>query len=126
MLDLSDHYREATDAELDEFMAIDTVRVDDREQFHDNADTWVRKRVAMINDREVLEDHAPSEIRMRGQELGVEINVRPRDDGGEEIVFPDSKSELKTTLRFLNEDMFAGPITEDRFVSTNKRRMQDD
>lgn len=121
MMDISEHYYEATDEDLDDFVAHPAVYVSDDEQFFDNADTWVRKRVALINSRGILEDYTPAMIRDRARDLEITIDVR-EEDGRERLVLPEVKSDLKETLRFLNEDMFAGPITEDRFISSSKRR----
>ena len=120
ILTLSDYYREATDKDLESFLAIPSIVFDDPASLQRNADTWVRRRVALIQDSGILRDHAPSAIRAAASAYNVWFETR--NEGGQEVlVLPSDKKALKDALRFLDENYYQGPLSGKRYV-TNSRR----
>jgi hypothetical protein len=84
------------------------------------ANSWVRRKVALINDSGVLEKYSASEIkRIAKKHSGLEITVKDKM-----IVFPDDFEDVKVLLSFLDEESWVGPFTNDTFVSTSKRKVK--
>jgi hypothetical protein len=47
---LSEYYRSATDSEVQNFCAIPLLDIADKDHFLTMADTWIRRKIAIIND----------------------------------------------------------------------------
>lgn len=121
LLDLAEHFEEATNEVLKQFAALDQLFVDDPHTFTNNADSWVRRKVALIIRRQVL-NRAPMDLIQEAAERErVEVNFRI-EDGATRIALPSDKSSLKNLLRFLDEDLFYGALTGDSFITSSKRR----
>ena len=120
VLDLSSYYREATDDDLKKFAKEETVALESPTTLLDNADEWVRRRVALIRDSKVMKNVAPQKIATEGKRYGLKIRTK-KIDGQDRILFPDDKKELKTLLRFLEENYYTSGLTGDRFVANSKR-----
>lgn len=120
IFDLSSYYREATDSDVADFLNIESIRVADEESFGQMADSWVRRKLALIRDRQILENFSPSEIARIGHGFGLSISVET-DGDGEFLCLPEEKPALKQLLRFLDEDIYSGPMTETRYLTNNKR-----
>jgi len=121
VVDIAEHYRQATDRDVQEFAARDDVYLEDEDAFRASADEWVRRRIALIADSNVLASCAPREIRDKARDHQLEVRLVNRN-GREVIAFPSDKRGLKDLLRFLGEDIFKGPLTNTPFVSNSKRR----
>lgn len=121
VVDIADYYREATDADVEAFAEREDVALEDAEAFKRSADEWVRKRVALIADSEVLAQCTPRTIRERAAAYGIPVQV-VRRGGSEKVLFPSAKRELKELLKFLGEDIYTGPLTDTQYVSTSKRK----
>ena len=122
IFDMSQHYREATDSDITNFVANDNVHVEDEESFRENSDTWVRRKLALISDREILQNVAPTQIREAATEYNLDIQIR-EVNGKDCISMPAVKKELKNLLRFLDEDYFSGPISAEKYLSNSKRNL---
>lgn len=123
VFDLSDYYREATDKDLKRFAKMDGVVPANGEAFQKAADTWVRHKIASIMDSKVLRTAKPGAIARAAKGFGLTINVR-RVNGAEALVLPTEKAELKSLLRFLDEDYYSSPLTSNKFISNSKRRLE--
>ncbi|MEW5929504.1 MAG: Kiwa anti-phage protein KwaB-like domain-containing protein [Gemmatimonadota bacterium] len=117
VLDLNNYFREATDDELHAFAA--TVRFDNPASFERNADTQVRRRVALIRYNGILEAFTPSAIHQAAVDHGIPLRIA-HDGENEVLVFPDNKKQLKEVLKFLDEDYYRGPVTGKAYVSNSK------
>ncbi|MGI6169285.1 MAG: Kiwa anti-phage protein KwaB-like domain-containing protein [Christensenellales bacterium] len=119
IFDLSEHYRSATDAEVQSFSKLELLSIADKDQFQSMADTWIRRKIAVINDSGVLQNNKASEIRKLAQDCGLEITVE-----NEKIVIPADKKKLKELLGFLDEEVYKGVFSEDTYITNSKRKMQ--
>lgn len=63
VFDLSDYYRSATDVEVDSFAKSEKLSIEDSVAFRGMANTWIRRKIAMINDSQVLVNYTASEIK---------------------------------------------------------------
>lgn len=117
ILPLADLYREASEEEVREVLAHDTLAPEDLNATAANPSQWARKHFAMLRDSTVLDDYTPRQLQTRGRKVGVTIRVQAG-----KVVFPSDKTEAKKLLQFLSEELFRGVIT-DRLFTTNSKRV---
>lgn len=120
VLSLADYYREATRADIDSFVSNDNIVVEDVEAFNEMADTWVRRKLAIIQDGGLLEAVSVPDIVSKASEFNIQISTRS-EDGVEVIEVPEDKRAVKELLRFLDEDYFEGPLSAAKYLSNSKR-----
>lgn len=118
IFDLSDYYRSATDNEVAAFTANDKLAFEDTGEFSSMADTWIRRKIAMINDSRVLVDYPVAEIKRRASVVGIDIDMQ---DG--KIVIPNNKDKVKVILGFLDEEAYKGPFSQNTYLANSKRQI---
>ncbi len=118
VFDLSDYYRSATDQEVCAFMSNSKLCLDDPDSFKGLANTWIRRKIAMINDSKVLENYSAAEIKRRAKHVGVEIETENK-----KIKLPDDKEKIKIILGFLDEEAYKGPFSQNTFLANSKRKI---
>ena len=111
---MSDYYRSATDVEVDSFAKSEKLSIEDSVAFM--ANTWIRRKIAMINDSQVLVNYTASEIKMLAAESGIDIDIKE-----EAIVIPDDKEKVKVILGFLDEEAYKGPFSQKTYLANSKR-----
>lgn len=116
VFDLSDYYRSATDVEVDSFAKSEKLSIEDSVAFRGMANTWIRRKIAMINDSQVLVNYTASEIKMLASESGIDIDIKE-----EAIVIPDDKEKVKVILGFLDEEAYKGPFSQKTYLANSKR-----
>ena len=120
ILDLSEFYREATNTELEDFAANDPIFIADVEDFQQTADTWIRRKVAAIGDKRILEISSAKRIKNEANKFGLQLNSISDKSGNACIELPPDKGELKEVLRFLDEDLYEGIFTHNQYISNSK------
>ncbi|CAN7496750.1 DUF4868 domain-containing protein [Trinickia sp. LjRoot230] len=118
VFDLSEHYREATNAEIEAFAMHDKIAVGNVQDFVASAGPLIRKKIAFIAHSGILEAHTSGQIAQAAQQFGVRIDI----DDEDRIVLPTDKPALRKLLKFLDEDYYESPLSKTRFVSSSKRR----
>ena len=118
VFDLARYYRSATDHEVTVFASNERLKIENIEAFEKMADTWIRRKVAMINDSGVLNDYSVSEVIQRAKEIGLIINKE-----NSRIVLPNDKKRVKEILGFLDEEVYKGPFSMTTFLAGSKRRI---
>lgn len=117
--DLSEAYREATDADLEDFVGHDLLSCDDVDAFMANADSTVRKMVHTITQKDVLDQHGVEKITTVAQDFPhVNISV-----SGGRVQLPSDKQELKTLLHFLLDNIFEAPLSGEQYQTNSKRKV---
>lgn len=119
VFDLSDYYRSATDIEVEEFTASDKLAIDNTDAFKDMANSWIRRKIAMINDSGVLENYPAKEIKKRAKVVGVEIEIKTG-----KIVIPNDKEKVRLILGFLDEEAYKGPFSQNTYLANSKRQIK--
>jgi hypothetical protein len=119
IFDLSEYYRSATDSEVLNFSGLDLLSIADKEQFRQMADTWIRRKIAAINDSGVLKNNTAAKIKKLAQSCGLEIIV-----DNKKVVMPTDKKKLKEILGFLDDEVYKGAFTEETYITNSKRKMQ--
>ena len=119
VFDLSDHYRSATDSEVDAFTTSNKLSIENTDAFRGMANTWIRRKIAMINDSKVLVNYPAAEIKKRAASVGVEIDIEK-----EQIVIPNDKEKVKLILGFLDEEAYKGPFSQNTYLANSKRQVK--
>lgn len=118
IFDLSEYYRSATDQEVQAFTTSDKLSFEDTEAFKNAANTWIRRKIAMINDSDVLVNYKASEIKKLAKDAGITIAVENK-----KVVIPNDKEQIKVILGFLDEEAYKGPFSQNTFLANSKRRI---
>ena len=116
---LNEYYRTATDGEIERFTKHDKLLVEDLDGFKQCANTAIRRKIAMINDSNVLDDYSAKHIRNIARQLQVEIDIR---DG--KLVLPNNREKLKNILGFLDEEVYRGAFSSNTYLANSKRKIQ--
>jgi hypothetical protein len=123
MFDLTEYYQEATDNDIQEFSSLAQVAVSDQRALIEISDNWVRRKLWLIKQSGILERVQPNDIRRIAGEFGININFEVTETS-EKMVMPTDKKELKTLLRFLDEDYYKSPLSNTNFISNSKRPVE--
>ena len=118
VFDLSDYYRSATDAEVQSFSGLELLSIADKEQFQSMADTWIRRKIAAINDTGVLKNNTAAKIKRLAQSCGLDVTVENK-----KLVIPTDKKKLKEILGFLDDEVYKGAFTEETYITNSKRKV---
>jgi uncharacterized protein YaiI (UPF0178 family) len=117
---LSQYYVEATDKDLSDFAAMNSLHIADATAFVSLADNWIRRKVSLISQSGILDNYTATEIAQAANAFG--INVKIEQVGGKDTVsMPSNKSEIKQLLRFLDEDYYHSVIQSKPYVTNSKR-----
>lgn len=119
IFDLSNYYIEATDADIKTFVATDTVLIDES-VLVDLADTWIRRKIALVQQSQILTKVPLIEIQAAAAGFGIFLKLTSVN-GQDQLEFPETKAELKTLLRFLDEDYYESPLSKTHFITNSKR-----
>ena len=114
-------YRSATDGEVSLFVKNTKILIEDKESFSVMADSWVRRKIAMINDSKVLEKYSAKDIAQRATDVGVDISTKKN-----RIVLPCDKKQMKVVLGFLDEEAYRGPFSQTTYLANSKRKLSAD
>jgi len=123
-LDLSEYYREATDTDLDAFAENELFEFEDQTTFKGNADSIIRKKIALLQKNNVLKDLSVTDIVAVVDDLNENIaeehKINIKTNNGK-LVIPQDKKELKELIRFLDEDYVTAPLTQRRCLINSKK-----
>ena len=119
IFDLSDHYIEATDADLSAFADMEVIQADIKVLVA-TADTWIRRKIALVQQSQILTKVPLPVIQAAAASFGIVISFS-LEEGVSQLVLPEQKAELKTLLRFLDEDYYESPLSKTHFISNSKR-----
>jgi len=118
IFDLSECYRSATDKEVKDFTENSKLLIDNVEAFVGMANTWIRRKIAMINDSKVLEDFSANEIQKKAKAIGMEISIKDK-----KVIIPNDKEKVKEILGFLDEEAYKGPFSQKTYLANSKRQL---
>ena len=119
IFDLNSYYRTANDVDVEKFINTDILDFgENAEQFKEKANSWIRRKIALINDSGVLTQFTAAEIKKFGKASGIDIKTENR-----KIVFPTDTDQMKVLLSFLDEEAYQGPFSKDTFLTTSKRKV---
>lgn len=120
IFDLSGYYRSATDDEVKSFTTNNKLSFDNANTFTNWANTYIRRKIAAINDSGILEQYTANEIQQLAQTYaGADIKVNDN-----KVCIPDNKEEAVWLVSFLDEEAYRGPFSQDLIVANSKRRIK--
>lgn len=118
VFDLNDYYRSATDQEVRNFASNDKLDVEDTALFTELANSWIRRKIALINDSRVLEEFSAVKIKTLAKTIGIDISVKNK-----KIIIPSEKDKLKIILGFLDEEAYRGLFSQVTYLANSKRKV---
>ena len=118
IFDLSGYYRSATNQEVESFTSNELLSFEDASNFKALANSSIRRKIAMINDSGVLENHSAIDIKRLAQKAGIDLTVKNK-----KIIIPQDKEKIKVILSFLDEEAYKGPFTQFTYLANSKRKV---
>jgi hypothetical protein len=119
IFDLSDHYRTATDREVLNFVNNGKLSIDNAEAFQVSVTSWMRRKIAQINDSGVLGNYPADRIKTLAKWEGIDLTIK-----NEKIVIPTERETLKAVLGFLAEEAYRGPFTRTTYITNSKAKSE--
>ncbi len=123
-LDLSEYYTAATDTDLDTFAENELFEFEDQESFKGNADSIIRKKIALLQKNNVLDNLSIDDIETVANDLNQHVaeehKINITTNNGK-LVIPKDKKQLKELIRFLDEDYVTAPLTKRRCLTNSKQ-----
>lgn len=117
ILDLTQWMRQATVGEMEDFFKHKKLGLAEDFNADALADTVVRRKVASIADRKLLDKCSVQSLRAYAAEFDVELKISKG-----RIVLPSTKKEFKAVLALLDEDLLSFDPTGERWLVNSKRR----
>lgn len=116
LFDLREYHRLTVTLEVAAFTQIEALRFENVESFSSMANTYIRRKIALINDSKVLSKHSAREIRSKARNLGIDVRVQDK-----RIVISSGEATVMEVLAFLDEEAYRGPFTNDMLIVNSKR-----
>jgi hypothetical protein len=120
IFDMSSYFSEATDGDISEFAGLPCVSIQNVSTLVAASDTWVRRKLWPISQSQILLKVPMCDIKAVAAEFNIHL-ATIHEDGTEKLVIPETKKELKTVLRFLDEDYYKSPLLQNRYITNSKR-----
>ena len=120
IFDMSECYREATDGDINDFATLPCVGISNVDTLVANSDSWVRRKLWLISQSQILTKVPVCDIKAVAAEFSISLETE-HSDGLEKIRIPENKRDLKTLLRFLDEDYYKSPLLQNRYMTNSKR-----
>lgn len=121
VIDISQYYRAATEADVERFAEIPAVHVENLDALKVRSGQWVRTRIAYILDSDILNSYSAAQLSTKAAEFDVPLRTVGKGDQ-EKLVIPEDRKALRSVLKFLEEEYFSGPITGAAYEANSKRR----
>lgn len=118
VFDLSGYYRSATTQEVASFTSNESLYFENAQDFENLANSSIRRKIAAINDSEVLKKYQAIDIKRLAQKAGISITVKNK-----QIVIPNDKEQIKVILGFLDEEAYRGPFSQITYLANSKRKV---
>lgn len=120
---VSQYYVEATDTDIEAFAANTALKVDG-DALKAAADTWIRRKVALVAASDILSVVPTTELVTVAREFGISLLTEQSPGTADPVlVVPTQRAELMALLRFLDEDYYKSPLSEARYMTNSKRRI---
>lgn len=120
IFDMTSHFQEATDDDLDNFVSHAAFALPQGFDIKTVADTVIRSKVTLINTSGILNSQNLIKLKAAAQKIKFPLQTAMHGTV-EKIVMPSTKREIKALLDFLDEDIFTSEISQQVFKSNSKR-----
>ncbi|MDB5797226.1 MAG: hypothetical protein JWP36_1128 [Paucimonas sp.] len=118
VFEVGEYFNEATEEEVKSFASHASFQIADASLFSAAASSLVRKKIALILQSGILDKFTATQLAAAAQTF--KVNLKTTEDGNK-IVLPQGGAELRSLLRFLDEDYYESPLTQTHFISNSKR-----
>ena len=122
IFDMSAYGKEASDQDLKVFTQNPALQYTDAQVFIDAADSWVRRKVILIQQSGILDHCSASKIVATAKFCDLHLQLLGAL-GQERVVMPLDRQEMKQVLRFLDEDYFQSAQSTTRYMAKARRVM---
>lgn len=116
VFDLSDYYKEATDTDIKAFSQLSTIDIPDLKKFIDIADSWMRRKINLIGQSQILTMVPLHIIESVAKEYKIDINVV-----NQKIQINADKKKAKELFRLLDEDYYKSPLSQQYYLTNSKK-----
>jgi hypothetical protein len=120
-VDLAGIYSEAAHEDVETFLNTAPVVFEGEESFYDLTDAWSRRRISMILANPVWDRISVQEIGEKAEVLPFTVETR---NGGESLLLPSNKAQLRELIRFINQDNFRSILTDELHYAGSKIRLE--
>lgn len=117
---LNSYYRLATNKDIEEFITNDALFFQSPDNFKSFANTNIRRKIAQIQDFNILKDYTPDQIKAIAESIGIQIEIKIQDS---KIVIPNDKEQIIRILGFLGEEVYVGPFSQFTYLANSKRQI---
>lgn len=119
IFDLSDYYRMATANDLHSFITHPAILAEDITTFQANTDNWIRRKIALIQDAGTLTKNSVPAIHQKAIACGLNLTLQ-KQNGQARLLLPNDKKQLKELLKFLDEDIYKGILSNQTYETNSK------
>ncbi len=124
MFDMSAYCREASEQDLKVFVQNPVLQFADPQVFIDTADSWVKRKVILIQQSGILDLCPATRIAATAKYCDLNIQLSGTGNAGQErIVIPADRQEVKQIMRFLDEDFYLSPQSTAKYMAKSRRVM---
>lgn len=116
IFDLTDYYLEAGKPEIEEFVSLDGLYVENPDLIVNGMNSWERRKIASIRSARIIEDHPLEELVNSALELRYELPTK-----NNQLIIPSDKIDRKRLFQFLDEDVYRGLLTGAIYETNSKK-----
>ena len=116
VLDLTEYYVEASKPELEDFVSLDALIVEDPDYLINSSNTWEKRKIASIRNARIIEEPPLDEMLGHAKDIGYDLPVSIG-----KLTIPADKTERRKLLAFLDEDVYRGMFTDSIYQTNSKR-----
>ncbi|WP_285129198.1 Kiwa anti-phage protein KwaB-like domain-containing protein [Leclercia adecarboxylata] len=117
---MEEYFNEATREDLASFISNDIFEVNNQDNFIENADSSIKKKVSLIMSSGILEDHTIDKLKDCADNIGYQLHIS-ENNGSRKIIMPSQKKDIKQLLYFLDQGVFNSIITNELMLTNSKR-----
>lgn len=119
IFDMDFYFKEATDEQLKDFVnncsKLEVIQGFDIQEIDD---TMIRKKIAIINNAEILNKYSVDELKVAASSISYPL---PLNQSGDKIQLPNNKKQFKDLLQFLSSNIYEDPISHATRITNSSR-----
>lgn len=116
IFDLTDYYKEASKPELESFVSLNGIIVENSDYIINDSNSWERRKIASILSARIIEEHPLEELLEAAKTIDYDL---PTAQG--KLIIPDDRQTRRQLLSFLDENVYRGMITGSVYETNSKR-----
>lgn len=120
--DMSEYYREATQADLDIFVEHPKLKIECKDTFRDLADSQIKRKILLINGSDILNSYSVDDLVNCAKSINIQLEI-DETDSEKKLLVPGEKRKIKQLLNFLDQGYFNTLITNETMFTNSKRKL---